>query len=432
MNILLVAYPILPEIDKALNPSKIINNCGGGWVQRISASLAENESFSLSYVYCSEKGRRLIQAKDRVKGVASGIKYFEMPEYEKNGENSRYSQEDYKWYEEIVETVKPDVICIFGTENQWQTQQFYMLERLGYVDKTVFWIQGIVYRCAERYAVSVPDKVINGRTLKEYIRKNNIKDVISEMERHGIEEKDVIAKAKHVLTRTDWDKEECLSVNKDVEVHRCNETLRDEFYTAQAWDIHSCERHRVFRNHPEPCLKGFHKMIEAIALVKKEIPDVIVYSTGKDFLHYSFPNTLRLSAYQKYLIKKMKQLGVTENFVFLGNLNASEMIEQYRMANVFVSTSSIENSPNSLGEAMIIGTPCVASEVGGVKTMLQDTGLLYEFDDEVKMAENIIRIFKNDEEAADFSNRARKRALTTHDPVENTNQLIRVFEEIAK
>lgn len=432
MNILLVAYPILPEIDKALNPSKLINNCGGGWVQRISAALAKNDAFSLSYIYCSTKKRRQTLAKDRIKGIVSGIKYFEMPEFEKRGDNSKYSIEDYKWYEEIIETVKPDIICIFGTENQWQTQQFYMLEKLGYVDRTVFWIQGIVYRCAERYAVSVPDKVINGRTLKECIRKNNIKDVILEMKCHGEEEKDVIARAKHVLTRTDWDKEECLLVNKDVTIHRCNETLRDEFYEAPTWDVHSCERHRIFRNHPEPCLKGFHKMIDAIAIVKKEIPDVMVYSTGKDFIHYSFPNTLRLSAYQRYLIKKMKQLNVMENFVFLGNLNASEMIEQYRMANVFVSTSSIENSPNSLGEAMIIGTPCVASLVGGVKTMLQDTGLLYEFEDEEKMAENIIKILKDDDLATELSGQARKRALITHDPIENMNQLIKVFEEIAK
>ncbi len=429
MNILLVAYPVIPQVDKALNPSKEINNCGGGWVQRISAALAKKEDFFLSYIYCSSKDRRQISASDRIKGEAEGIKFFEMPEYESDG---KYTEEDFKWYKEITETVKPDVICIFGTENQWQTQQFYMLEKLGFVEKTVFWIQGIVYKCAENYAVDVPERVINGRAFKEYFRKNNISDVISRMTIHGIEEKDVISRAKHALTRTDWDKSECLAVNKDIKIHRCNETLRDEFYEADAWDVHSCERHRIFRNHPDPCLKGFHKMIEAVAIVKKTFPDVIVYSTGKDFLHYSFPDTLRLSAYQKYLIKQMKRLKVTDNFKFLGSLNAKEMIKQYSLANVFVSTSSIENSPNSLGEAMIIGTPCVASDVGGVKSMLQEDGLLYDFSDAKMMAEHIMRIFSNDEEATRLSKAARSRAKITHDPDNNTEQLIKVLEEIAE
>ncbi len=54
----------------------------------------------------------------------------------------------------------------------------------------------------------------------------------------------------------------------------------------------------------------------------------------------------------------------------MGSLNAEEMKEQYLLANVFASPSSIENSPNFCREAMILGTPVVSSDVGGVKNML--------------------------------------------------------------
>jgi glycosyltransferase involved in cell wall biosynthesis len=45
-----------------------------------------------------------------------------------------------------------------------------------------------------------------------------------------------------------------------------------------------------------------------------------------------------------------------------------------------VCPSSIENSPNSLGEAMLLGMPCVSADVGGIASIFTDgeDGLLYE------------------------------------------------------
>ena len=37
---------------------------------------------------------------------------------------------------------------------------------------------------------------------------------------------------------------------------------------------------------------------------------------------------------------------------------------------MFLLPSSCENSPNSLGEAMLLGMPCVASNAGGIPDML--------------------------------------------------------------
>ncbi len=55
---------------------------------------------------------------------------------------------------------------------------------------------------------------------------------------------------------------------------------------------------------------------------------------------------------------------------FLGSLDAEKMKQAYLDANVFVLPSTIENSPNSLGEAMLLGVPCVAADVGGVTDLL--------------------------------------------------------------
>lgn len=39
-------------------------------------------------------------------------------------------------------------------------------------------------------------------------------------------------------------------------------------------------------------------------------------------------------------------------------------------ANMFLLPSAIENSPNALGEAQMLGVPCVSSRVGGVEDMI--------------------------------------------------------------
>ena len=64
-------------------------------------------------------------------------------------------------------------------------------------------------------------------------------------------------------------------------------------------------------------------------------------------------------------------------------LSEQQMLDYLLKSNVFVQTSSIENSTNSLGEAMLIGMPCVASNVGGTSDMLKDKneGYLYPFGD---------------------------------------------------
>ena len=58
-----------------------------------------------------------------------------------------------------------------------------------------------------------------------------------------------------------------------------------------------------------------------------------------------------------------------DQFEFEGFLSAEKMKRLLLESNVFVCPSSIENSPNSLGEAMLLGVPCVASDVGGIADM---------------------------------------------------------------
>ena len=108
------------------------------------------------------------------------------------------------------------------------------------------------------------------------------------------------------------------------------------------------------------------------------------------------------------------------------------MKQAYLQSNVFVLPSTIENSPNSLGEAMLLGVPCVAADVGGVSTMLRPgEGYVYPSTAPYMLAHYIMEVFRMEERAEEMGALARQHALKTHAPEENLNRLLEIYREIA-
>ena len=81
---------------------------------------------------------------------------------------------------------------------------------------------------------------------------------------------------------------------------------------------------------------------------------------------------------------------------------------------------------------MLLGVPVVSSEVGGVPSLFTDEeeGLFYPVEDVQKMAEQVMRIFGDDELAMRLSRAAKKRAAQTHDPQTNYRRLLEIYDEI--
>ena len=148
------------------------------------------------------------------------------------------------------------------------------------------------------------------------------------------------------------------------------------------------------------------------------------YKTVKD--------KIKISAYGKYLLKKIKEASLEDNISFLGKLDAEEMKEEYLKSHTYVCASSVENSPNSMAEAMLLGTPVVASKTGGIPSLIthEKEGLLFEKGNAVELAAVIEKIWQDDSLAFRFSENARCRAAKTHDQKENCKVLLGIYKEI--
>ena len=130
----------------------------------------------------------------------------------------------------------------------------------------------------------------------------------------------------------------------------------------------------------------------------------------------------------------MKAEGLMESIVFTGQLTEKDMRNAYLSANVFVCPSSIENSPNSVGEAMLLGVPVVAADVGGVKNMLKhgEEGYIYQHDATYMLAYYVKRVFEKGGDVYEMTENARKHAQITHDVDKNVADLYKIYKEIGE
>ncbi len=219
-------------------------------------------------------------------------------------------------------------------------------------------------------------------------------------------EVELLQKIKHVIGRTDWDKACVLQANPDVNYHFCNEILRAVFYErAGEWDVSKCERRSIFVSQASYPIKGLHYLLQALPAVLNVFPDAHIYVGGDD---PTDKKEFGIIPYGCYLNNLIKELNLEAHVRFLGILPEVEMAERFLRANVFVSASSIENSSNSVCEAMLLGVPIVSSYVGGISNLLldQSEGFLYPHDATYMLAYYICKIFEDDELAMQMSKKA--------------------------
>jgi glycosyltransferase involved in cell wall biosynthesis len=108
-----------------------------------------------------------------------------------------------------------------------------------------------------------------------------------------------------------------------------------------------------------------------------------------------------------------RRLGLEDRVSFLGPQPRERVVELFRAADATILTSSWENFPHTLVEALAVGTPVLAMEAGGVGEVVQDgvNGLLVPAGDTSALADAVRRYFADDE----LRERLRARAAASVD-----------------
>lgn len=394
---------------------------GGGWMTSALEKLTEDCSLELCIVTTGPLKERAIIRESNIEYVMLPGGYPLQYDHKKKNNSEEWKQ--------LVARFKPDLIHIHGTE----FAHGLALMRACPNNKYVISIQGLcsVY---ERYYYAGIDisLILRNITIRDVFRGDTIIQARRKFQKRGVLEREYIKRTRHVIGRTSWDFVHTNAINNKVHYHFCNESYRSVFYNKK-WDIKKIKRNSIFISQAIYPIKGMHFVIKAVNILKMEFNDIQLYIAGHNITKSnSLITKLRISGYAKYLRHLIKRYSLNKYVNFTESLSAEQMVLYYQNSHVFICPSSIENSPNSLGEAQMIGTPCIASYVGGIPDMVKhgESGLLYPFEEHEMLAYHISNIFNNDRLAMRLSDGGKKTASERNNREINKNRLIEIYREI--
>lgn len=389
----------------------------GGWLVSLSNLLKESNEIILGIATVYNGNEYKVFKDDK-------IKYFLLPY---NETNSYSSLKEY--WPLVVSDFKPNLVHIHGSEYPYGLSFQEMYPDM----KTVLSIQGFVSECAKHYYDGIDLKKLKKCNTYNSLRYGGIENEYKWFLKNSNTELDTIKNVNAIIGRTMWDKDLIHSIDASKAYFVNNENLRDVFYINR-WNIRKIEKHSIFCSSATYPIKGFHVLLEALPILVDKYPDLKVYIAGSDIFYGKnfIKRLLYMNNYKKYLFKLIKSSHLKKHIIFTGNLNDKEMCSRYLKSNIYIQNSSVENSSNALCEAMILGVPCVASNVGGTSSLLTNgiDGLLYDFGNIEQIVNCISKIFDNDDFAIKLGTNARKRAINTHNKNSNLLELVKIYKSI--
>jgi glycosyltransferase involved in cell wall biosynthesis len=165
--------------------------------------------------------------------------------------------------------------------------------------------------------------------------------------------------------------------------------------------------------------KTLHLALDALAILKLSIPDVVLVHVGKT------GNGENLREYAE-------RLGISDSFHEMGIVSYFDMPTIYNSADIFVFPSKIETFGNVTMEAMACGLPCVEFDyiVNREKIIDSQTGYILPHGDVGAMAQALADLLDDPSKCAQFAAAARQRAVTVFSWWSVCEQYRRLFTNV--
>lgn len=387
----------------------------GGWLKALNKELQKNISLHVTFYHTNDKSFRyqnttyhpILIKRWLVKKV---LKILGFPVVN--------NEDDLRQYLDIIDRVKPDVIHIHGTENSFgciitHTKVPVVISIQGNIS---VYFHKFLDGYEKEYLFNYVTHLLpfnNMFTGVKYSTEYKRFKKMSAIERVNL------SNVKYIIGRTNWDRRISSVLSPQSTYFHNDEILRKVFYESE-WTMP--EKSEIFILHTTSGIalyKGFETLCHSLKLLndlgfKCEWrvagiceSDLIVRLT-KHKLGYDFP-----------------EYGLT----LLGNLTEEELVGNLLKSNLYIMPSHIENSPNSLCEALLLGMPCVSTYVGGTGSLIQDkiNGLVVQSGDPWAMAGAILEIAENSLNAASLGKNARLAAIKRHNKGDIVEGLLKIY-----
>lgn len=325
---------------------------------------------------------------------------------------------------DIVESIKPDIIHIWGTESYWG-----LLTARGYIKGNVILeIQGLLSQIKNYfYAGLTPDEVFKCIGLKEILKpKSSIFAVKRLFNQNAKMEVEMIKKHSDISTQSDWVRAHISFLNPSTNLYKTKIPLRRKFIDSQKWSSNNITENTIFTSISSGLpYKGLHVLIEALGLLKNEFPKMKLMIAG----HYG--KGIRESGYEKLLKSKIRKFNLVKNVVWLGSLDEENIVNQLRNSHVAVFPSFIESYGVAVAESLALGVPTVVSYSGALPEQGVDEHslLFYPAGDVFMCASKIKQVFIDNQLSENLSaNAIRGSSKTSNQDIADLQ--IKIYKKI--
>ena len=397
---------------------------GGGWLYALSEALSSHSEIELHiafYWHCELDSF-----------IYEGITYHPIFREGLDSKLGRYLYRLKQQYssnvdvseidriEDVVKVSMPDLIHFHGSEENFGL----VAERIDNIPMLLS-IQGLIspyyYKLYSGYDRT---KIFRYQSFMAKIFKDGFGAQEKCMYKRSIRERKMLKLIDNIIGRTAWDRDCSLALSPHRTYFVCNEILRKPFFQTQ-WKKKNIDGKIVFVS---TISFGIYKGLEVIYHTSK-----ILKEQNVDFEWYVVG--ISLTDQMAKVTKCITGINpVSVNIHLVGRKNANEIIDIFNKSHIFIQTSHIENSPNSLCEAMLVGMPIIASFAGGTNSMLENgkEGILIQDGDPYRLAGAILYMFQNYDKAVEMGQVARSRATVRHNPDNVVNELLGIYRVLCR
>lgn len=391
---------------------------GGGWIASLEKMVKEVPEIDL--------GIGFFHASDSQKTSKNNVTYY--PILQRQARKNPIRTVWNKWRGDIgnahmdqlqliIADFQPDLIHVFGTEGLFSSIQQYT------TIPVVIHLQGLMNPIANAFfapGFSAKEILFDRHFWKQNLLGNSLYFQFKRVQNQAKREQENLRMARYVMGRTAWDKQVSTYYQPDVHYFHADEVLREAF--RKPVERTTQEQFILTSTISGTSYKGIDVILKTAELLTNQAVNFqwrLVGITENNPVYQFFQRKTGIEG---------KRVQVT----CLGAKSPEELADILSSTSVFIHPSYIDNSPNSVCEAQLMGLPVIACDTGGVGSLIEHnvSGFLVPTNGIYEVYHHLIRLQQTQGLAQTIGEQAQTIARKRHDEMNIKKSVIEAYEYI--
>ena len=320
----------------------------------------------------------------------------------------------------IIDKFKPDLIHLYGLESKLSTI-------LGNTEiPIIVHLQGLLGPCSNAFWPVDFNKFsfLWPFSIREWLLRNGFGYEKKIIGKRALQEEKNYKKLQYAMGRTEWDSCVTSLMSPDCKYYHVDEVLRPSFYANRGkWSTDNSKKHIIVSTMSDTMYKGLDVIIKTASLLKRK------GEINFEWQIIGISNSARIVGFFE------KQIGVKSEDVsikYIGVQSETQLCKTLLDSSLYVHPSYIDNSPNSVCEAQILGLPVIATNVGGVSSLIESgiNGVLVPANGIYELSYHIQRILTSVKTSHNLSINAIATSTKRHEKTSIKQSLINTYNTI--